>query len=177
MKRVLTILFLSLLVSISALGQGTGDAKDANARLKALYLYNFARNVDWPTDYKSGNFVIGVVGSTQVYNKLVELYSSKSIGSQPIEIKQFASVSAIGKCHLLYVPLEQQDKLNEVLKRQNKSSSLIVTESDGALGDGAVINFLVVDNKLKYELNKKDAARRKLVIGENLVNLAHEVTN
>jgi len=177
MKRVITILFASLFISLGAFAQNASEARDANARLKALYLYNFARNVDWPSEYKSGNFVIGVVGSTDVYVKLVELYSSKSIGSQPIEIRQFKSTAAIGKCHLLYLPVSQHEKLDEITKGQNKSSSLVVTENDGALVDGAVINFIVIDNKLKYELNKKRAVKRKLIIGQNLLKLAHSVTD
>ena len=164
-----------LLVSLSSFGQGNTDAVDANARLKALYLYNFARNVDWPDNYKTGNFVIAVIGNTAVYDKLVELYSSKSIGSQPIEIKKYESVSKIGKCHLLYVAENQQGKLDQILKTQNNSSALIVTEKDGDIVDGTVINFLVINNRLKYELSKKGATKRKLIIGQNLEKLAYAI--
>ena len=172
MKRALVIWISLLLLGVSAYAQPSTDFKATNARLKALYIYNFAKKVDWPAEYKTGNFVIGVVGSDDVYDKLVQLYSSKSIASQPIEIKRFESATAIDRCHLLYVPEKQHGAIAEIVKNVGKNSSLIVTEKDGGIEDGAVINFIIKDSKLKYELNNKTAASRKLLIGTDLQHLA-----
>jgi len=175
MKKTLFIFLTLFLVTVSAFGQSTDESVDANARLKALYLYNFARNVDWPTEYKTGPFVIAVIGNDAVYNKLVELYSSKSIGSQPIEIKKVTNVANIGKVHLVYVAANKQEKLSQVLKTQGKRSALIVTENDGDIVDGTVINFIIINNRLKYELSKKGASQRKLTLGQTLEKLAYAV--
>lgn len=154
---------------------GPPDDRDTNARLKALYIYNFSKNVNWPSDYKTGNFIIGVVGNDNVYDKLISLYSSKSIGSQPIEIKKYLKVSDIGKCHLLFVPRESNDILPDIVKAMSKKSTLLVTESGEALDQGAIINFIVVDSKLAFEINMKTAGKRKLSIGKVLKDLANNV--
>ena len=170
MKRLLAIFFAFALM---AMGSATAQpSDDTNARLKALYIYNFSKNVNWPTEYKSGNFVIGVMGNDNVYDKLISLYSSKSIGSQPIEIRKCLKVSDIGKCHLLFVPRESNDILPDIVKATSKGSTLLVTESDEAVDQGAIINFIVVDSKLAFEINMKTAAKRSLSIGKVLIDLS-----
>lgn len=173
MKKLLAIFLAVALVAMTP--AGPPDDKDTNSRLKALYIYNFSKNVDWPESYKSGNFIIGVVGEHNVYNKLISLYSSKSIGSQPIEIKKFAKVSEVGKCHVLFLPEESSDMLPDIVKSLSKSSTLLVTETDGGLDKGSIINFVVVDNRLSFEIHAKTASKRKLIIGNQLIELAHHV--
>lgn len=171
MKNFLAILFTFALMAMTPAGPAPDN--DTNARFKALYIYNFCKSTDWPDSYKKGNFVIGVMGPDNVYDKLIAMYSSKSIGSQPIEIKKYMSVTDIGRCHVLFVPRASSDKSPDIVKALSKSSTLLVTESDGALDQGSIINFIVVESKLAFEINLKTASKRDLSIGEVLTDLAH----
>ncbi len=173
MKRLLTILFiLSLFSAGTTFGQGRNTSYDINSKLKAQYIYNFAKFADWPATYKQGNFVIGVIGGTNVYNELVKLYSSKRIGSQPIEIKKYASASDVNKCHVLFLDNSKSNQLPQLVSRLKGKSTLIVTEKEGLIHEGASINFFIRSNKLAYELNKTEANNRKLIIGKTLGDLA-----
>lgn len=173
MKRILLILlmaFPSLAMDMSA-----GDPKDTHKKIKALFVYQFATLMDWPKEFKQGDFVIGVFGESAVYSELEKSFSNKSVGSQAIKIRSFMNMGEITPCHILVVAPDMSDKVGELVKKFKSKSTLIVSEKEGKLKDGAIINFVIKDNKQSYELSKTNAAKHKLVVGSKLENLAARV--
>ena len=150
--------------------------RDTRSPVKALYLYNFATLIDWPADDRKGNFVIGVYGSKEgVYDNLKTKFEGKAIGSQEIVIKNFTSSSQIDEAHILYVtPMKSSSYPSLETKFKNKST-LMVTEKDGYLSKGAAINFVVSGTSQKFEINKSNAKKHKLIIADRLLNLASKV--
>ena len=150
--------------------------KDTTAMLQANYLYNIAKLVEWKDEpMRTGNFVIGVVGSTNLYQELIRQYSSRTIGKQPIEVRQLPRTAAVERCHMLFVGRSDLSLLPEIFKRLASEPTMIVTEYAGALEDGAVVNFVKVNNLLKYEISIANAHQHRLVVGSTLKNLAHRV--
>jgi hypothetical protein len=147
---------------------------DTNAILKASYIYNFAKMIDWPVVDNPGNFIIGIYGNTTVYNELIKKYASKSIGNQQIEIKKLSNTPNVGKIHLLYVTRDKEDDLIEIMKNITGDPVLIITESPGALDLGSIINFIIIDNSLNFELNNVQANDHGLIIGSRLKDLAYK---
>lgn len=147
---------------------------DVNSRLKALYIYNFTNMVEWPKETKTGNFNIGVYGETNLISELNK-YSSKSVGSQPIRVSEFKDYNDITACHILFVTREKSDKTAELVKKFKAKSTLIITEKEGAMKDGSIINFIIRNNKQSYELSKTNAGKHKLNIGKQLTDLAVKV--
>ncbi len=147
---------------------------DLNSRLKALYIYNFTGMVDWPKELKSGAFNIGVFGETNLVSELGK-YSGKSAGSQTIHISHFKDYNEITACHILFVTKENAGKTSELAKKFKSKSTLIVSEKEGALKEGAVINFIIRNNKQTYELSKTNAVKHKLTVGKQLTELATKV--
>lgn len=152
------------------------QTKDTRSVLKALYLYNFATLTDWPSNYKSGDFIIAVAGNSKVFEELQKKYSGKGIGSQKISVKKI-DISEISSntIHLLFVSNELSSKVKYCSDKLSSKSTLIVSESSGALRSGAIINFIVDNNKQAYEISKKNAGRHKLVFASKLVNLATRI--
>ena len=151
------------------------DKPDTHARLKALYIYQFTTMVDWPKEFKKGDFVVGVFGDDKVYDELQLKFSNKSVGSQSIKIKNFKSTGDIAQCQVLFVGSDKSDQVSSLAAKYRPQSTLIVSEKEGMLNDGAIINFVVRNNKQTYELSKKNASKHKLVIGSRLENLAFSV--
>jgi hypothetical protein len=147
---------------------------DVNSRLKALYIYNFTNMVEWPKEQKTGNFNIGVFGETNLLSELVK-YNSKSVGSQPIKVTEYRDMHEIPACHILFVSREKSDKTAELVKKFKAKNTLIITEKEGSLHDGAIINFIIRNNKQSYELSKTNAIKHKLIIGKQLTELAVKV--
>lgn len=154
-------------------GQDRGE--QAQARLKAIYVYNFATLVDWPSEYKRGSFIIGVYGDTKVYDELQKNHSSKTVGSQPIRVKKFNKFSEIERCHILYVSADKSASVAKLADKFMPKSTLVVTESQGLLKDGSIINFIVQGNKAAYEVSKTNAEKHRLIINSTLTNLAAHV--
>jgi len=150
--------------------------KDTRSVVKALYLYTFATLIDWPEDYRKGNFVIGVLGTTNdVYDELNTKYTGKSIGSQEIIVKKFASRTDIDKAHILFLAADKSDQIVALTTQLKTKSTLIVTEKEGYLSKGAVINFVLDGSKQAYEISKTNAKKYNLVIASKLTSLAFKV--
>jgi hypothetical protein len=152
------------------------DPSSSNAKIKASFIYNFTKYIEWPDKYKEGNFVVGVLGTTSFYNDLVTLLNTKTVGNQRFEIKNFASVDAIsGICHILFIPTESSSMLPEVLKKIKGKSTLVVTEKPGLAKKGAAINFVVENNKQKFEMNKANIEKYNLKVSTTLASYAIQV--
>lgn len=154
----------------------SNQMKDTRSVTKALFLYTFATLIDWPEDYRKGNFVIGVLSSSNdVYNELNTKYKGKSIGSQEIVIQKFASKSEIDRVHILYLGQDKSDEITSLTTHLKTKSTLIVTDKDGHLSKGAVINFVLDGSKQSYEISKPNAKKYNLVIATKLTSLAYKV--
>jgi hypothetical protein len=150
--------------------------KDTRSPVKALYIYNFATLIDWPSEYRKGDFVIGVYGNKDgVYNDLKTKFEGKDIGSQEIVIQNFSSVSQINKAHILYVTPRNSSSISSLNSKFKDKSTLIVTEKSGYLSKGAAINFVVKGTSQKFEINKGNARKHKLIIADRLLKLASSV--
>ncbi|MBI4945879.1 MAG: YfiR family protein [Bacteroidetes bacterium] len=161
----------------------------SNSKIKAIFLYNFTKYINWPDKYKEGNFVIGILGTSPFYNDLNTLIhgradnekeikkdSKKKVGNQEFEIKNFLNIESItGTCHILFIPADHSADLPEVLKKMKGKSTLIVTEKAGLARQGAAINFVIENNKQRFELNKINIEKYNLKVSSTLEALAIKV--
>ncbi|MFT4599915.1 MAG: hypothetical protein ACI857_000082 [Arenicella sp.] len=155
---------------------GVTQMKDTRSPVKALYIYNFATLIDWPSDYRKGDFVIGVYGSKEgVYDNLKTKFEGKAIGSQEIVIENYSSLSQIDKAHILYVSPRNSSQIGSLDTKFKGKSTLLVTEKTGYLSKGAAINFVVKGASQKFEINKGNAKKHKLIIADRLLKLASSV--
>ncbi|MBL7893332.1 MAG: YfiR family protein [Bacteroidia bacterium] len=166
-------LIAAALVFLSA--QRIDPKEDTNAKIKAVYLYNFSKYVEWPEDYKNGNFVVTVVGPSSSLLSELDKMAQKKVGSQPIAVKSVSSPSALEKSNIIFMPFESSALLTDVINKIKGQSTLIVTEKAGLTKLGAAINFIIKDNKQLFELSKSNAERYKLKISSNLYALAIKV--
>ena len=149
------------------------DPSGANAKIKATYIYNFTKYINWPDKYKEGNFIIGVLGTTTFYNDLSVLLITKSVGDQKFEIKNYTSSESVsGVCHILFIPAESSSMLPDVLKKLKGKSTLIITEKSGLAKQGSGINFIVENNKQRFELNKASIEKYNMKVSSTLMSLA-----
>ncbi|MCK5536973.1 MAG: YfiR family protein [Bacteroidales bacterium] len=145
MKKYIGILVLLLFISI----QKT-DAQDD--KFKALMIYNFTRVIGWPADYAEGDFLMQVIGESQVLRELTSIAQTKKVGAQNIKVKGIDAPSEMGKCHIIYVPSASNKFLPEILSSTAGSATLVITDKKGLQENGSCINFFAEDGQLKYEV-------------------------
>ena len=131
MKKLLLILISSVfLTSWVVIMPDQGE--EFAAKIKVAYLYNFTKLIEWPSNSKQGNFVVGVYGNNStLLNELNMMASKKTVESQKIEIKSISSASDAVQCHIVYILPDNSAQLNEIVSKVKSSSILIVTESQG----------------------------------------------
>ena len=175
MKR-LGIISIILLVLLTSTGTSykteTKQNFDTNAKMKAVFVYNFTRYIDWPEEYKQGNFVIGLLGETSITEELNKVAATKKAVNQTIEVKKFGSMSDLSECHILYVSSNNSGDLAAALQKTKGRSTLVITERDGLAAKGAGISFKVVANRQKFEISKGNIETRKMTVGAALLSLA-----
>ncbi len=149
------------------------QSEETVARTKVFYLYNFTKLIDWPSDSKQGNFVVGILGTNiTLINELNKMATKKMVEAQKIEIKNISSSADAAQCQIVYILPENSAQLGEVVNKVKSSSTLIITEKQGLVKQGAGINFVVIENKLQYELNKQNIENHKLKVGSLLETMA-----
>ncbi len=175
MKKLLilsTVLFLFGSWSIDSVQLRN---ENTPAIIKASFVYNFAKLVGWPDKKSNGNFTIGILGDADLYKQIVEKYSGKQIGNQVIEVIQLLNPDQLPELHILFVSRTVSEMTADISAALLKKHTMIITEDDSGLSNGATLNFVIVDNQQKFEISESNAASQGLTIGMTLKSLAHKL--
>jgi hypothetical protein len=141
-----------------------------NIKYQALFVYNFTRYIEWPST-SSSEFVIGVVGKSNIYDELQSVTQGKLVGAQSIKVKKIQNINEMGFCNILFISREISSQVPQ-LASQIKDNTLIITERDGLINKGAGINFIINEGKQKFELSKLNLEKRGLKVNKQLVDMA-----
>ena len=177
MKKLLILSTILLLCGSWRVDSVQLRNENTPAIIKASFVYNFAKLVGWPDKKSDGNFTIGILGDADLYKQIVEKYSGKQIGNQVIEIVQLLSPDQMPELHILFISRAVSEMTADISSKLNKEHTMIITEDDIGLNDGATLNFVVVDNQQKFEISEINAASQGLTIGMTLKSLAHKLVN
>lgn len=131
-------------------------------------MLNFAKQIQWPDHASTSNFVIGVYEYPPLVSELSAFTSSTKVGMKKIEIREVGASEEVGDCHILFVPAYKTKRFNEILTVARNKSMLLVCNKVGYANKGAGINFVIVDGKLRYEINSKAIEDRGLKVSSNL---------
>ncbi|MCH8332278.1 MAG: YfiR family protein [Bacteroidetes bacterium] len=179
LKRYLlkTLLLLTAFVLMTA-STSLKQQDDTNARIKAIFVYNFTKYFEWPSDYKQGEFVIGIIGNSgNLTGELTKMAATQKVGAQTIRIKTFKNVEEMSRCNILYMSDDASIRIEEVVKRIAGQSTLVITSRIDQISKGASISFVTENNKLRFDLNVKEVKARKLSVSSKLNALARQVIN
>jgi YfiR/HmsC-like len=165
MKKI--VMWIGMVSLILPLQAQTGIPK-----AQAMFIYNFSRLVEWPMNYKSGPFVIGVFGGSSVADELETYAQGKKVGTQDIQIKRFKTVQEITVCHILFIPFARTKQLAEIQTALQGKNTLLITEKNGALNEGSAINFVILADKIKFELQPENITKYGLKYSSKLQEMA-----
>ena len=167
-----------LVLGISLSAAQTADEAEINREypIKAAYLYNFSRYVQWPANAfptAETPFVIGVLGSDPFGDVLDDIARTKKVEGRQIVVKQVASMSAYTPCHILFLPASADPQQKAAAIKMGRGLPvLLVGESRDFAQQGGDINFFVEENKVRFEINPEAAKQARLRISSKLLSLA-----
>ncbi len=137
-----------------------------------LYVYSFGKFIQWPEEYRTGDFEIAVLGDSPILAELEKMAQKKKMGDRTIRIIRLASLKDFKKSHVLFLPASQSAVLPESMQKIGDQSTLIVTEQAGLGAKGSDINFIVKEGKLVFEINQNSLSKHKLKAANELTRLA-----
>jgi hypothetical protein len=161
-------LIFAFLITFSFTGKAIEDVSQA----QAMFIYNFLRHINWPANTVGDKFVIGVYGNSQTYNQLVNFTKDRKIGTKSIEVIKVVGIEEATKCQLLFVAASKSSQISEIKNSIGSSSCLIVSEKSGTLDSGSAIEFLIVDDHLKFKINQLNVKQQKLVVSKALIDMS-----
>ena len=172
-------LLLVIALTILFLAAGRVGAQEANEyEVKAAYLYNFARFVEWPDNVSPdprGPVVIAILGRDPFGGEIDRYIQGKTINGRRLVIKRFSSLEAYEHCHILFVSSSERRNLPRILAAVRNSSVLTVSETDRFAQIGGIINFITKENSIGFEINQAAAERVGLKISYQLLSLGRVV--
>ena len=145
------------------------------SKVKAGFIYHFTKYIEYPESKRYGDFVIAIVGKTDVTSFLEVLALSKRVGTQNIVIKEFKTIEDVTKCHILYLPSSESKSFNLAVIKGVYFNSLLIVEKSGLGKMGACINFIVDNNKAKFEINTNAIKKSNLKIDNKLISLGLKI--
>lgn len=166
-KCSLIIVFTMLLFGVSSRAQ--------MSQFKALYLYNFAKNISWPEENQGKEFVITVIGDNEVASELDKISSSKKIGVRSVVVKKVATTTAVPKSQIIYLGESKVSQMHSLIGAQSKNNVLIVSGKNGQCANGAGISFVAANGKLNYEISSNNISNSGLICAQKLIKLGIEV--
>lgn len=152
-------------------GTATCQPDAEEAALKAAFIYNFTKYIDWEAVPDNEPFVIGILGPSEIETPLNKIAAAYKAKNKQIIIKNFGSPEKISACQMLFIPAKQPFAVETILANVNKGT-LTISESAGFAKMGTAFNFIIVNNKLKFEANLKAINTAGLKASSQLLKLA-----
>jgi len=138
----------------------------------SIMVLNFTKYVEWPDHAGSGEFIIGVMGDNDVFKTLNDWYGGKPRGSKTYVVKKFNSASEITDCAVLYIANSKSGEFENAKSKIHGKGTLLITDKNGLGARGSSINFKIVGNKLKFELNQREVEGANLKVSSSLSAMA-----
>lgn len=147
-------------------------------QVKAFFLYNFTRYVEWPPqDFSSPKdpIVICILGPNRFGGALEQAISGKLVDGRPLVVRQIFAIAPKCNCQILFVNASERKLFRSAATTIRAAGILTVGESQGFTSDGGVINFKVEDGKVRFEINVDAAVQEHVHISSKLLSLAQIV--
>jgi len=171
-------LFCGTLGLMALLRGACGAEAPTEYQVKAVFVYNFSRFVEWPPQAFSAPdepFVIGILGGDPFGARLDEAVRGEQIDRHPLLVRRFRNLGEIGDCRILYIDRSESAQLQQILAALAHRSTLTVSDLDGSSQRGVMIQFTTENNRIRLRINVESARASGLTISSKLLRSAEIV--
>jgi hypothetical protein len=168
--RRLVILFLTAGLVLASPAY-SDEAEDLERHVKSAFVYQFTKFIEWPVF--DGDFVINVIEDDALGKVLEGVTSSKTVGERKIKVQVTKWANVILNCGQIVVfPKNDSPLLKPALDKLKEKPCMTIVHAEGMAAAGAVVNFFLMEGKLRFELNLRTADKKGLKVDSKLVGLA-----
>ncbi|MGA8090665.1 MAG: YfiR family protein [Terracidiphilus sp.] len=168
-----TPLFVAGVVITTSIGQ---TSKPNEYDVKAAYLLNFGKFVR-----KAGgqtrrtSFDICLLGHDPMGQTIDDLAANQAIDNQPVHVRRIPDATQTKGCTILFISADENDHLREDLAILSSSDVLTVSDASDFLDRGGMIQFLLIQNQVRFAVNLNAVNRAHLVLSSELLRVASSV--
>jgi hypothetical protein len=171
--------FIALGVAWVLVGASCLHAQQANPteyEVKAAYLYNFGKFVEWPAKVTAASdfFSICVLGEDP-FGATFDAIASESINGKKVVVKRITKPQDAVSCRILFVSSSEESRLKEILATLDKTSVLTVSDISQFTRHGGMIRFVMEGNRVRFEVNLTTAEHAGLTLSSQLLKVAISV--
>jgi len=178
-NRLLRAVGVAGLILLLGANRGIGeDASFTEYQVKALFLLNFAKYVDWPSETfpdPDSPIIIGILGKDPFGDKLEHAVRGKAVNGHAFLIKHLASSNDLKDCQILFISDSEAGKLDEILSKSKTLPILTVGEDKTFWEDGGIIDLVLKDDRVRLRIDLKAADQAGLKVSSKLLAVADEV--
>jgi hypothetical protein len=163
---------LALLIGPAASEVGVDETK-------AVFLYNFAKFVQWPADAFQDSrapLVVGVVGTDAFGDVLANTMNGKKVNGRLVEVRSGRTLDALGRCHILYIGGSEEERLAQLLEAVSPSV-VTVGEIDAFLTSGGILQIAIIQNRVRFAINTARAEQAGVRISSKVLTLSRIVVS
>jgi hypothetical protein len=181
MAKLIRCLALSLIVICFTDSLALGGPVDLiqQAQVEAAFIYQFRNYVTWPNETgtdDSRDFIISIVGNEKgLLQELEKLAKVKKMKNRSIAVRAVETVAKLSKSDIVIVGSNELELLQGVIRKVKGEHTLIVSHSSEFAKKGAMINFFLEDDRLRFEINLNAIKKENLQVGSQLLNLARVI--
>lgn len=175
-RRLSLLLLLGLCPGWHVLAAQDSDAVEQ--RVKAAYLYRFASYVEWPSASFTAPdtpLTIAVLGDDALAADLDAVVAGRTVNDRRVVVRRPKAGDSLAGTHVLFVARGESALVPELAKTAQSQSILLVTDSAGALSQGSVINLVVLDRHVRFEVSLESATKSNLKLSSRLLAVATQV--
>ena len=165
-KRFCILIIFLLLVSLRS---GFSQTKE---QVYAGIIFHIMKYVEWPQQTDISSMTVGVLNDNQLTAALNKVAAGKRIVFKNLEIIKFSDLANLKNTNVLFVPKKMTSDLGNIMKNVNTKEILVISEKKAKGEEGAAINFVELQGKLRFELYEKVLAATDLKISEQLKRYA-----
>jgi hypothetical protein len=171
---------LTLLAVVWAMGLAVRAADAAESysedAVKAAFLYRFTGYVDWPPQAVADpQFTIAVLDADGVASELGRLLQNRQIQNRPAQVRSIRNLRELDGAQMLYIGGSHRDDLHRLISGVAGRPVLVVTNQDGGLDAGSSVNFLLIDQRVRFEISLDAAQGSGLRVASELLAVAIRV--
>jgi hypothetical protein len=174
LRRLACIVFLGAICPLSLLAQ---SVKPGEYDVKAAYLYNFGKFVRWPENATGEGqpYSVCVLGKDPFGKTLDTILEGGSWQGKPVTARRIESVDEATTCNLLFVSSSESERLGQILPALEKRPILTVGDTPLFSRRGGIIEFVLSENRVRFEVNAGAAEKAGLNINSQLFKVATRV--
>ena len=160
------------------LNSQNSELKPSEYEIKAAFIYNFAKFIEWPDSSSQclqDSAIIGILGEDPFGIILERVIGVKTIRMKKISIQRYSNIRNVQECHILFISRSEKERLPTVLNQLRQRHILTVSEIDHFTEQGGMIGLFIENNRIRFRINQDTIEAANLRISSKLLNLASNV--